>query len=176
MVGLLRRQSRYLSESARHHIYISCIRPIMEYCSPVFCNAPAGAKDLLDRVQSRACSLFPWKKHLLDPLSLRREVAGLCVLHSLVHGHAPPLVKRQLSVNPICPSRATRGSESNLAALQVPKCRTEFFKESFMPNNIRSWNSIDQGVLLEPSVKRFKSELAKHLRNTAQIRPSGCPA
>ena len=32
-----------------------------------------------------------------------------------------------------------------IAALQVPKCRTEFFKESFMPKNIRSWNSITRG-------------------------------
>jgi len=170
----LRRQSAFLSETARHHIYVSCIRPIMEYCSPVFSNVPAGTLKLLDRIETRACCLFPSKKHLLDRLSLRRDVAGLCVLHSLVHGGAPSLVKNLLAVAPIRPSRITRGSESNLAALQVPKCRTEFYKESYLPKNIRLWNDVDHEVLLELSVKRFKSELVKHLRPTAQIHPSGC--
>ena len=171
-MGLLRRQSMFLSESATHHVYISCIRPILEYCSPLFSNVPQGTLALLDKVQSRACHLFPSKKDLLDPLCLRRDVAGLCVLHQIVHGGAPKLVSEQLPVKPVCPSRSTRGSESNLAALQVPKCRTEFYRQSFLPKYIRSWNDVDQSILLELSTKRFKSELAKHLRKPGRDTPN----
>ena len=35
LVGMLRRQSNFLSESARFHVYVACIRPIFEYCSPI---------------------------------------------------------------------------------------------------------------------------------------------
>ena len=93
------------------------------------------------------------------------------MLHQIVHGGVPALVKSHLRVEPIRPSRATRASESNLAALQVPKCRTEFYKESYVPKYIRAWNDVDQEILLELSSKRFKSNLADHLRTTGRDTP-----
>jgi len=125
----------------------------------------AGRLALLDRVQDRACRLFPSKNSLLDSLSLRRNVAGLCVLHKLVHGGAPSLVNDHLPVKPIRPSRSTRGSEYNLAALQVPTCRTQFYKDSYLPRFLKMWNEMDQETLLDLSTKRFKSMVAKNLRN-----------
>ena len=50
LVGMLRKQSKALSEDARYHIYVSCIRPIFEYCSPIFSNVPVGTLALLDKI------------------------------------------------------------------------------------------------------------------------------
>ena len=42
LLGMLRRQSKFLSEEARYRVYVATTRPIMEYGSYVFVNAPAS--------------------------------------------------------------------------------------------------------------------------------------
>ena len=87
LVGMLRRQSPFLSEAARFQIYVATIRPIIEYGCPVFVNAAQYALDALDKVQERAQRLFPDKK--LDLLKLPRDVSDLCLLYSVISGSSP---------------------------------------------------------------------------------------
>jgi len=42
LLGMLRRQSKFLSEEAGYRVYVATTRPIMEYGSYVFVNAPAS--------------------------------------------------------------------------------------------------------------------------------------
>jgi len=53
LLGMLRRQSAYPSRSARYHVYVSTVRPVMEYGSPVFGNVPRGYLGQLDKLQRR---------------------------------------------------------------------------------------------------------------------------
>lgn len=164
LVGMLRRQSPFLTENARFHIYVSCIRPIMEYCSPIFMNVPSGTLALLDRVQSRAARLFPTVRDKLDSLALRRDVAGLCQLYRIVHQSAPRLVVDSLKVWPLRVSRTTRTSEASLGALEPPKSKTAFHQNSFLPYYINCWNNLSDDVLFADSLDVFKRGAARQLR------------
>lgn len=165
LVGMLRRQSRFLSEDARYHVYVSSIRPILEYGSPIFCNCPEGHLRLLDRIQHRAAKLFPSLSYKLDSLSLRRDVAGLCQLYRIIDHSAPPLVRRFIKPSFLAPSRATRTSESlNLRSLTLPKSRTTLHQRSFLPRFSRTWNTLHTEDVFHPTMQGFKRCAARRLR------------
>ena len=164
LVGMLRKQSRFLSESARFHVYVACIRPILDYCSVIFVNVPPGTLQLLDNVQRRASLLFPSLRDKLDSLSLRRDVAGLCQLHRIVNGSAPSLLTETMRVEPLRSTRQTRQSESSMGALQPPRSRTTFHQMSFLPYYIQRWNKIPEWIIFQETMGGFKRELARWLR------------
>ena len=166
LVGMLRRQSPFLSEEARYHVYASCIRPIIDYCGPIFANAPVGSLRLLDRIQDRAARLFPTQVSRLDCLALRRDVAGLCQLHRIVHGTAPPMVMSHMGVEPLRTTRTTRQSESSLGALQIPRSRSTFHKNSFLPYYIRIWNRLPERIVFQETLQAFKRMTAEFLRTS----------
>jgi hypothetical protein len=167
LVGMLRRQSCYLNEYARFRIYVSTIRPIMEYGSPVFINAARYALCALDSVQKRAQKLFPTK--VLDSLELRRNVSGLTVLYSIVNSTAPVLVRQQIPTPLHLFARSTRlEQQSNLRQLAIPKSRTLCHQKSFMPYFCRLWNTMPTKVVYAESDQEFK-KLACNILRTRQI-------
>ena len=169
LVGMLRRQSQYLSESARYHVFVSCIRPLLEYCCPLFNNIPIGALQLLDNVQRRAANLFPSMSNLLDSLELRREVAGLSQMYRIVNGSAPQMLLDSLRVEPLRATRLTRQSESSMGSLQPPRSRTTHHQMSFLPFYIRRWNVLPDDVTLCNGLADFKRRVAHHLRTKSKI-------
>ena len=169
LVGMLRRQSRYLSEEARFHIYVATIRPVMEYGCPVFVNAPDGCLSLLDRIQRRAARLFPGLCHRLDSLGLRRNVAALSQLYRIVDHTAPNSVIHHLSPRFLKVNRTTRGSEScNLRSLEIPKSRTTAHQRSFLPQFSRRWNELNNEAAFASSLTVFKRCAVRSLRRTEQ--------
>jgi hypothetical protein len=168
LVGMLRRQACYLSEKARYHIYVATIRPILEYSSPVFVNAPEGTLGVLDRIQNRAARLFPTLAHRLDSLELRRDVSGLCQLYRLVNQSAPALVHRHLRFKFLRVARTTRQSEAtNLRALEIPRSRTVNHQRSFLPRYVRIWNKLENTTVFAESMSSFKKRACEELRHGA---------
>ena len=164
LVGMLRRQRMFLSERARNRIYVSTIRPIMEYGSPVFSNAPTTALAALDAVQKKAQILFPSYK--LDPLSLRRDVGCLSILYNIISGNSPVSVCQAIAPKFQQFNRLTRLAENvNLRALVIPQSRTENHKRSFMPTYTRLWNNLPTEIVFSDSLQDFKRSVCRQLRN-----------
>ena len=147
------------------------MRPALEYCSPIFTSAPAGLLDALERVQNRVARLFPSKAHLLDPISHRREVAGLSQMHRIVHGTALPLVRREIKPVPLTNQRTTRGSEFRMGSLMIPRSRTEAHRKSFLQHYIRSWNSRPDELTFELDIGTFKRKINQRLRTVDEDNP-----
>ena len=144
-------------------IYVSTIRPIMEYGSPTFINAARYALCALDSVQKRAQKLFPTK--VLDSLELRRNVSGLTVLYSIVNSTAPVLVRQQIPTPLHLFARSTRLEQQiNLRQLAIPKSGTLCHQKSFMPYFCRLWNTMPTKVVYAESDQEFKKLACKILR------------
>ena len=58
LVSMLRRNRMFLSERARFQVYVSCVRPILEYASPLFLNSPGYALKALDRIDPGWQAIF----------------------------------------------------------------------------------------------------------------------
>ena len=165
LVSMLRRNRMFLSVKARAQVYFTCIRPIMEYACPIFVNSAGYALRALDRIDARAKRLFPTVPS--DTLTHRRDVAGLCVLHSIVHGNVPSLVKSIIKPTPLPVTRTTRYNDClNLAALKIPVSKTEAHKNSFLPYYTRLWNSLGNETVFASSSQDFKRRASRELRTT----------
>jgi len=164
---MLRRQSHFLSQEARYRVYVATIRPVIEYGCPVFGNAPSTYLRALDNIQSRAARLFPDLSVRLDPLQLRRDVAGLCMLYRIVDHSAPLLVREMIHPSFLKVTRSTRTNTAlSLRALQIPRSRTHFHQQSFLPHYGRLWNMLDNDITFAEDVKTFKNRCCAKLRSS----------
>ena len=142
-----------------HQLYVSLVRPHLEYAAPVW--SPYLQKDIamLEKTQqfaSRICTKN-WDAgyhELLDMLDLpslaqRRLHTRLCYVYKIVHGllYFPPDV--------VVPSSAlSHNPRSHL--LYQPFAHTNSYLHSFIPNSISNWNTLPDYVVSSPSFTSFK--------------------
>ena len=166
LTGLLyRRFSQFSSPSTMTKLYVSYIRPHLEYAAAVW--DPYLSKDinLLEKTQGFALKVCAknWSlshnellSHLhLSSLSERRSQAKLCHLFKIVRGledfHTAPVNMRELHYS-------TRSDNSQL--IQPIRSRTSQFQHSFFPHSISLWNSLPGNSVNRPSLLTFKLSLS----------------
>ena len=160
ILGLVYRRFYGHSDVATlHQLYVSLVRPHLEYAAPVW--SPYLQKDIamLEKTQqfaSRICTKN-WDAgyhELLDMLDLpslgqRRLHTRLCYVYKIVHG----LLYFPLDV--VAPSSAlSHNPRSHL--LYQPFAHTNSYLHSFIPNSISNWNALPDYVVSSPSFTSFK--------------------
>ena len=69
-IGALIRSMKFLSPEVVLYLYISSIRPCMEYCCHVWAGVPSCYLELLDKLQKRICKIVgPSPAASLKPLA-----------------------------------------------------------------------------------------------------------
>ena len=86
-LGFLFRARKYFSSSNLHTLYVSQIRPCLEYCSHVWGAAPPSTLSILDSIQKRAIRLIddPVLAGRLPTLAHRRAVGDLSLFYRYFH-------------------------------------------------------------------------------------------
>ena len=134
-LGFLSGARGYFSPSQLLTIYISQIRPSLEYCSHFWGGAPKSSLHLLDRVQSKAIRLInnPNLTNSLQSLSHRRLVADLSIFYRYFHGHCSQEIKNIIP-DPVRGVRTTRSSTySHPFQVTLPNPRTLSHKHLSFP-------------------------------------------
>lgn len=93
-----------------------------------------------------------------ETLSARRMTSKLTTMYK-IHNKCVPEYLSQIIPN-------TRSNDSayrtrNIENYSLPRCRTELFKKSFIPDTIQLWNTLSIGVRNETSIQKFKNSLYK---------------
>ena len=171
ILGLLYRKFYNFSNSdTLIQLYISLVRPHLEYASPVW--SPHLTKDIqaLERVQTFACKMVShnWKANYQELLSLvdiptlerRRLELKLGHLFKIIHNlcffpQGVILPREQTPL--ICSTRSTH----SLPLIQ-PFARTNSYLYSFVPHTVSYWNLLPQELVNAPSLSTFKSKLHTH--------------
>ena len=88
-LGFLKRCRKYFSASDIRKIYVSYIRPRMEYNSHVWTGASRSSLELLDRVQRRAIKIIGDKSisDSLESLEHRRCVGSISLFYRYFNGN-----------------------------------------------------------------------------------------
>ena len=126
--------------------YKTRVRSVMEYCGPIWQNAPKNVLNKLDAIQRKACRIFgtdldTCRKMNIHNLEHRRNVSGLSQLHRMVSGAAPNSVVQLLPPFQE-PTRISRHVVQNHHfQLNVKRSKTEHHKKSFIPRLANLWNS-----------------------------------
>jgi hypothetical protein len=168
-VGLMRRASRDLPRECLEKLYLTMIRPIIEYGGLLFEGCPDAHTQALDKVQRAAALVCTGGyKHTStsklmdemgwDQLKTRREIQRTCLMYKIQKQLAPQYL---ISA---CPPLVGEGMIYNLRNadnIAIPMGRRTGYINSFMPSSVRLWNALDRDIRTRNSLDSFKYHLKK---------------
>ena len=163
----------HLPQSVISRCYLSMVRPVLEYASPVWINCSKKDSRTLEKLQLQAaraarhgcaplrdCDLL---EQLNWPtLAWRRRQQCLLLLWRLMHHQGPP--KLEALIPPTADARthyALRKSQT----IAFPHCTTHAHNSSFLPATIALWNDLPASIQSSKSLHSFRSALSHHFRN-----------
>ena len=141
---------------SREQLYNTLVRQHLEYAASAWDPLVTKQKQALEKVQRRAASRVTNQHDSMSsvtamlkeadwrPLELRRAHSRLCLLYQITNGivatpHIPYLLQH---------SHAPRSSRhAHTLQHATYQCRTNYFKYSYFPHTIVSWNSLIQDVV-----------------------------
>ena len=177
MVNILKHLQMRLSRRSLEILYLSFIRPIMEYGSVVWDGCTSSESDELESVQLAAARVITgairgtrheliYEESGLEKLSKRREISKLTVFYKIVHGLAPTYLQNLLPDSVQDRNRCSVRSNSNLSSFRT---RTSLFSESFFPATVRLWNNLPLHVRNSETVDEFKSKIKKGTKKCPKL-------
>ena len=146
--------------------YFTFIRPKLEYACVVWDNCSAFDKERLESFQLEIARIVTGARRGTShellyndlnwlPLTERRKLIKMKKFSKIVEGSCPEYLTKLL------PEKVDqlRPNSRNADNFQTLKCRTETFKNSFIPSTINLWNEL-------PSEARCTSYFTQEIRKT----------
>ena len=172
-IGLLRSFKFLLNRSCLEKLYISFIRPILEYSDSVWDNCSQEQKNDIESVQTEAARIVTGATKLCnitnmyndlkwESLSSRRSKHKLLIFYKMFHGITPSYLSNLIPTN--SQNRYNLRNNSNVPLIHA---RTQLYKNSFLPSVIRDWNNLPDHIKMLPTFSSFK----RHLYSTIQKPP-----
>ena len=171
LIGILyRRFYKWSSSSALLQLYLSLIRPHLEYAVQVW--SPYLVKDIqkLESVQKFALKvcLKKWNcsydellcESGISELADRRKLLSLMYLYKAANGLMT--VPDGIVVPRLCAHNTRLSSQVTFVQ---PFARTNTYHHSFFPSTISLWNSLPKSVITVPSAMSFKHNLSSYISN-----------
>jgi hypothetical protein len=167
LINITKKFKYTLDRKSLETIYLSIIRPKMEYGDVLFAGTYEIDLDKLDQLQIEAMRVVTGAtaKSNIDLLyedlnwaflKDRRNHHCLSMMYKIVHGQTPQYLLDLLPQRQEIPGRRNLRSETNNQLL-IPFTRTESFRRAFIPYSARLWNSLDKNVRESPSLEIFKN-------------------
>ena len=170
MLGIIYRNfCAYCNTASLLKLYISLVRPHLEYASPVW--SPYSAKQIakIENVQKFGLRIVSgdWSAdynnllvtYLIPTLQMRRSELSLCLLYKITKGEC--FFPEGLIVSKAPTGYPTRLSSRPL--LTQPFARTSSHLNSFIPSSIALWNSLPSSITNSSSLSSFKYQLSCYL-------------
>jgi hypothetical protein len=165
VLGIIKRNFRYVSEEAFITLYKSMVRSHLEYANSVWC--PYRQEDIiaLERVQMRATKLIHSIKHLtyierlkhlkLPTLRFRRIRGDMIEVYKILTNKYDSSINYSLTLN------ACSNTRRNRFKLYKGHVRYDLRKYFFTNRVIDIWNSLPDYVVDVDTVNNFKNKLDK---------------
>ena len=166
-LSVMRKLKYILTRNTLSRIYLTFIRPLMEYACELWDGCSQRESDSLEKLQLEAgrivtgLPLFASRDSIYyetgwELLSERRRLRRLSLFFNIHKNSAPEYL------SDLMPPSVGQMSDYNLRNNNnyiVPNCRLEITKKSFFPSTITDWNGLDQTIRDSRNVKIFKSKI-----------------
>ena len=169
-LGALRKLKYKMNRQTLSKMYITYIRPILEYACEVWDNCNNYNINKLEKVQLDAARIvtglpiFTKTENLYlatgwEPLEERRHNRKLQLLYNIKNGSAPQYLRELLppTIQSITTYPLRNGND-----FIVPFCRLTISSTSFFPSTIREWNKLDESVQNLDTLSKFKNAIRKN--------------
>lgn len=166
-VNVLRKLKFTLSKRTLSNIYITFIRPLMEYACEVWDGCFEKDAEKLEKVQLEAARIvtglpkFANKEALYfetgwDPLVNRRQCRKITTFYKMHNRMCPEYLSNCL---PPLTSDMTTYNLRNSNDYIIPRCRLRTSADSFVPSSVRLWNNLDTSIRNSPTLSLFKKRI-----------------
>ena len=168
-INVMRNLKFVLDRKSLETIYITFIRPLLEYADIIWDNCSDQEKKDLEKIQTVAARIATGATKLVsieklydevcwERLETRRWKHKLVLFHKMYHNLAPQYLS---TLVPPLVQDISRYNLRNANNLQTIHARTTQYYESFLPSVVRDWNSLpctDRDVDNRIFQKSFKSK------------------
>ena len=167
MVNILKYLQFRLNRKSLEILYLSFIRPLLEYGSVVWDNCTTQESTHLENVQLAAARIITgatagtshnliYQESGLDKLSARREKSKLILFFKIMNSESPQYLQDLIPAPVAERNRYNVRSGSNLSLF---RSRTNLFGSSFFPSAVRLWNYLPEDVRKSEDLSEFKKKL-----------------
>lgn len=168
LLGLIRRSFKFLNEENTKLLYVSLIRPLLEYGNVIW--SPKMMKHVLDieRIQRRATKFIPNLKD--KPYEERLKALKLPTLaYRRLRGDAIETYKYTHSIykTEVLPFKLDNDTSRRNNGYKILKERYKnACRQNFFGNRVaNSWNALPSEVVQAPSLNSFKSRIDEHWKD-----------
>ena len=169
-INIMRKLKYVLDRKSLETIYLSFIRPLLEYSDVIWDNCTNNEKHDLDKIQYEAARIATGATKLVsivnleneigwEPLESRRRKHKLTLFYKMIHKETPEYIS-----NLVPPLVGNRNNYSlrNEHNLQSVHARTKLYSESFLPSVVREWNDLSLEIRNSTSLPSFKTAIGRH--------------
>ncbi len=161
-MGILRKFKYKLPRVVLNQVYLSYVRPLMEYGGSLFANEDDNDLNLLDNIQMEALHIVTGAKKRTShdllknevnwpDLSLRRTFQQVTFLHKVIHNKYPLYLFNSL---PFMCDQSTR-LERRYKFNTLPFDHA-FYRDSVIPSSISKWNDLPNYIRTIKKLDSFK--------------------
>jgi len=146
MLGLIKRNFKYLTIPTFSLLYISMVRSHLDYCSSVWAPYRKGDVEALEKVQKTATKILPGLKNL--PYSKRLKICKIPTLHyrrirgDMIETYKIVSEKYQPDVAPTLYKSSVRVTRGNDMRLEKSRVKYDLQKFSFSNRVVNIWTSL----------------------------------
>ena len=168
LVGMLRRTFVYLDKNTFKQLFVSIVRPHLEYGAPIWNPHSKKLITLVENVQRRATKLLPGMENLsykerlksldLPTLQYRRYRGDMIEVYKLTHELYDERITQGLLSYRSADSYNLRGHNY---VIRGEKCKKDLKKFSFKNRIINQWNNLPAKLVNASTLNMFKNGLDK---------------
>ncbi|KAL4223605.1 hypothetical protein ACF0H5_017074 [Mactra antiquata] len=177
ILGILRKIKYTVSRKALNQIYLSFLRPQLEYACVVWDNCNQSEKNKLEKIQIEAARIVTGLTRSVSLRKIYNETGWLTLAERRSYQKLLLMFKiKKIMVPNDLISLFQRADENplpyNLRSRNdfvIPQQRTTLFSNSFIPSAINSRNSLPEQIRNSPTISKFKHDLLDSLFKTNEV-------
>ena len=172
-IHIMRKLKFKLDRKSLETIYLTFIRPLLEYGDVIWDNCTQYEKNELDKIQNEAARITTGTTKLVSLDNLYKEV-GWQTLHRRRQDHKITLFYKMFNqltpvyLSSLIPQQVNAISHHNLRNsndIHTIRSNTSLYHNSFLPSTLRQWNSLPVEVRQLNTLSSFKTFLKKDLQS-----------
>ena len=169
ILGIMRNLKFKLKRDSLNQIYISFLRPILEYSSVAWDNCTEREKESLEKIQIKAARIVTGLTRSASLTNIYREIGWLSLdnrrkyqkiilVYKIINGLTPNYLT---DIFPRQVNNRTDYTLRNANDFDLIACRTELFAKSFFPSAVSLWNELPQDLKSIESISLFESSILR---------------
>ena len=153
-LSILKKVKPLLKMESLIHIYRSLIEPYFTYCCIVWDSIGDTQVAKLQKLQNRAARIITGASYLKRSSDVLRELEWMnledmrqrqkaILMFKILNGLAPTYLSEMFTYNTSLHNYRLRSSKMNL---ELPKSRTNYYKNSFAYTGAKTWNDLPSSL------------------------------